>query len=122
MARSILGTVGLALTLAFAIPVAYLGVEFLLDGKTNQGLLFLGLAVLMVGIQEYVTTPMDLPGEIAGKVLGSAVKDPDESGDADDVGNDAEDARPETEGDDGEDDGATEDEPLIPDAEGKNGG
>jgi hypothetical protein len=125
MARSILGTVGLALTLAFAIPVAYLGVEFLLDGKTNQGLLFLGLAVLMVGIQEYVTTPMDLPGEIAGKVLGSAVKDPDESGDADDVGNGAEDARPETEGEDGEDgedDGATEDEPLIPDAEGKNGG
>ncbi|WP_254823888.1 DUF7533 family protein [Haloglomus halophilum] len=117
MARSILGTVGLALTLAFALPVAYLGVEFLLDGKTNQGLLFLALAALMVGIQEYVTTPMDLPGEIAGKVLGTAVKEPDDGSDAGDTGTGAEDARPET----GGDDGATEDEPLIPDAEGKKG-
>jgi hypothetical protein len=111
MARSILGTVGLALTLAFAIPVAYLGVEFLLDGKTNQALLFLGIAVLMVAIEEYLTTPMDVPGMVAGKVLGRAVKEPEgDAGDADDGA-----ARPDA-GDD-ESDGAADDEPLIPDAE-----
>jgi hypothetical protein len=77
MARSILGTVGLALTLAFAIPVAFLGVDYLLSGRTNQGLLFLGIAVLMVAIEEYVTTPTDIPGMVAGRVLGGAVKEPD---------------------------------------------
>ena len=115
MARSILGTLSLALTLAFAIPVAYLGVEFLLDGRTNQGLLFLALAALMVGIQEYVTTPMDLPGEIAGKVLGTAVKEP---GDADEGESaDAESAAPPEPAGDSETTG-TVDEELIPDAEG----
>ena len=116
MARSILGTLGLALTLAFALPVAYLGAEFLLDGRTVQGLLFLGLAALMVGVERYVTTPMDVPGEIAGKVIGGAIKEPDEStdnGGADDA------ARPETGGDAAaEADATDEDEVLIPDAEG----
>ena len=121
MARSILGTLGLALTLAFALPVAYLGAEFLLDGKTTQGLLFLGLAVLMVGIQEYVTTPMDVPGEVAGKVLGSAVKEPDESSSgADAAAGDGTTARPEP-GADEPDEAVTadsgDDEVLIPDAE-----
>jgi hypothetical protein len=110
MARSILGTVGLALTLAFAIPVAYLGVEFLLDGKTNQALLFLGIAVLMVAIEEYLTTPMDVPGMVAGKVLGRAIKDPDEAPAEADGG-----ARADAGSD--ESDGATDDEQLIPDAE-----
>jgi hypothetical protein len=123
MARSILGTIGLALTLAFALPVAYLGVEFLLDGRTNQGLLFLGLAALMIGINQYVTTPLDLPGEVAGKILGTAVKEPDQ-GDADGSGADA---GPATDADvdggddadaaDGNESGADEDT-LIPDAEG----
>jgi hypothetical protein len=121
MARSILGTVGLALTLAFAIPVAYVGVEFLLDGKTNQGLLFLALAALMVAIEEYLTTPMDIPGMVAGKVLGTAVKDPDEGGEATDDENSEADARPETGGDGGAG-GANEDAPLIPDAEEKQNG
>ncbi|TSD10000.1 hypothetical protein DP107_13510 [Haloglomus irregulare] len=121
MARSILGTLGLALTLAFALPVAYLGAEFLLDGRTVQGLLFLGLAALMVGVERYVTTPMDLPGEIAGRVLGGMVKEPSDEPDTADRG-----ARPETGGgeatapDDGGADGAADpgdDEVLIPDAE-----
>jgi hypothetical protein len=85
MARSILGTVGLALTLAFAIPVALLGLDLLSRGQTNQGLLFLGIAALMVAIEEYLTTPMDVPGMVAGKLLGSAVKEPDEGGGENDV-------------------------------------
>jgi hypothetical protein len=132
MARSIFGTIGLALTLAFALPVAYLGVEFLLDGRTNQGLLFLGLAALMIGINQYVTTPLDLPGEVAGKLLGTAVKEPDQGDDrsdadasaspATDANADADDdasASPTTDADDAGGDGSGADEdPLIPDAEG----
>lgn len=78
MARSILGTVGLALTLAFAIPVAFLGLDKLLAGETVVGGAFLGLAVLMVLVEEYVTTPMDVPGKVAEKTIGRVVTEPDE--------------------------------------------
>jgi hypothetical protein len=119
MARSIFGTVGLAATLAFAIPVAYIGVDFLFQGKSNLGLLFLGIAVLMIGIEEYLTTPMDVPGMVAGKMLGSAVKEPDEGTDP---GSDAAEASeatpPETGGQTGGDEDGG-DEVLIPDAEEK---
>lgn len=78
MARSILGTVGLALTLAFAIPVAFLGLDKLLAGETVVGGAFLGLAALMVLVEEYVTTPMDVPGKVAEKTIGRVVREPDE--------------------------------------------
>jgi hypothetical protein len=115
MARSILGTLGLALTLAFALPVGYAGVVLLSDGRTTFGAVLLVVAVLMVVIERYVTTPMDVPGEIAGKVIGGAVKEPDESAaeptDADDG------ARPEAGGDASAAD-TDDEEVLIPDAEG----
>jgi hypothetical protein len=110
MARSILGTVGLALTLAFAIPVALLGLDLLSRGQTNQGLLFLGIAALMVAIEEYLTTPMDVPGMVAGKLLGSAVKEPDED-DGEDV------AVGDAEGESRSDAGDGDEEVLVPDAE-----
>lgn len=110
MARTILGTLGLALTLAFALPVGYAGVVLLSEGRTTFGAVLLVVAVLMVLIERYVTTPMDIPGEVAGKVIGGAVKEPDEGDD------DA--ARPETEGDSAGVDATEDDEVLIPDAEG----
>lgn len=79
MARSILGTVGLAVTLAFAIPIGLLGVDKLVGGETVVGGAFLGLALLMVLIEEYLTTPMDLPGKVAEKTVGAVVKEPDEN-------------------------------------------
>jgi hypothetical protein len=79
MSKGILGTIGLALTLVFAIPVALLGLQFLaLDGRPLVGIAFLAIAVLMVGIEEYLTTPTDLPGLVLGKTIGTVVEDPTE--------------------------------------------
>lgn len=78
MARSIMGTVGLAATLAFAIPIGLFGADLLLRGDTLLGGAFLGIAALMVLVEEYLTTPMDVPGKVAEKTLGKVVKDPEE--------------------------------------------
>lgn len=78
MGRGIIGTVQLAVTLAFAIPVAMLGVDKLVSGDGTVGAAFLGLALLMVAIEEYVTTPTDVPGKAATKAVGAVVKDPED--------------------------------------------
>jgi hypothetical protein len=82
MAKGILGLAGLAVTLAFAIPVGLLGLDMLTRGNWVGGA-FLALAVGMVLLQEYVTSPGDLPGAVAGKVVGSVVKDPESGAKAD---------------------------------------
>jgi hypothetical protein len=74
----ILGTLQLAATLVFALPVGLLGAQFLLDGETLLGGGFLGVAVLMVALEEYLTTPTDVPGAVAEKTLGKVVKTPDD--------------------------------------------
>lgn len=79
MARSIMGTIGLAATLAFAIPIALFGLDLLLRGDTLTGGAFLGIAALMILVEEYLTTPMDIPGKVAEKTLGSVVREPEES-------------------------------------------
>jgi hypothetical protein len=79
MAKGVLGTIGLALTLAFAIPVALLGLQFLaLDGQPVLGVAFLAIAVLMVAVEEYLTTPTDVPGMILGKTVSTVVDEPTE--------------------------------------------
>ncbi|WP_255151937.1 DUF7533 family protein [Halorarius halobius] len=78
MARSIMGTVGLAATLALAIPAGLFGLDKLLSGDTVVGGAFLGLALLMVLVEEYLTTPMDVPGKVAEKTVGAVVKEPEE--------------------------------------------
>lgn len=74
MANSIIDTITLALTLVFAIPVALLGGNFLLSGQTILGSVFVVLAVLMVVIEEYLTSPADIPGMAAKKAVGVIVK------------------------------------------------
>lgn len=78
MGRGILGTIQLAVALAFAFPVALLGLDFLSRGQTLVGVGFLVVAVGMVAIEEYVTTPTDLPGKAAEKTVGAVVKQPDD--------------------------------------------
>lgn len=73
----ILGTIGLAGTLIFAIPVVLIGVEKLIEGDP-LGVGFLAIAALMVGLQQFLTTPADLPGNALGKVVGAIAKDPDD--------------------------------------------
>ncbi|WP_255197901.1 DUF7533 family protein [Halorarius litoreus] len=78
MARSIMGTIGLAATLALAIPIALFGLDLFLRGDRLLGGAALGIAVLMVLIEEYLTTPMDIPGKVAGATIGKVVKEPEE--------------------------------------------
>ena len=77
MGRGLLGLVGLAVTLAFAIPVGLLGLDMLTKGDTLIGGGFLAFAVLMVVLQEYLTTPGDIPGRVAGRLVGSVAKEPE---------------------------------------------
>jgi hypothetical protein len=82
MGRGILGLVGLAVTLAFAIPVGLLGLDMLTKGNTLLGGGFLAVAVLMVVLQEYLTTPGDIPGRVAGRLVGTVAKEPEGESDA----------------------------------------
>jgi len=77
MARGIVGLVGLAATLVFALPIAYLGVDMLASGRTLLGAAFLGLAALMVAIEEHLTTPGDIPGKLAERTIGAVATEPD---------------------------------------------
>lgn len=71
----ILNTLGLVMTLAFALPVGLLGVQFLLTGRTVFGVALVVVAVLMVFIKQYVTTPDDVPVAAVEKAAGAVVKD-----------------------------------------------
>lgn len=78
MSRGILDIVGLAVTLAFAVPVGYAGGSMLLNGELLFGVALLVVAVVMVLIEEYVVSPGDLPSVVAQKATGVAVADLDE--------------------------------------------
>ncbi|PSP33892.1 hypothetical protein BRC64_02360 [Halobacteriales archaeon QH_10_67_22] len=81
MARSILGLVGLGATLVFALPAAVLGLEFLLvQGRTVAGVALVVVAVLMVAVEEYVTTPDDVPSIVAEQTVGRLADSDDEDG------------------------------------------
>ncbi len=71
----ILNTLGLVVTLAFALPVALLGVNLVVSGRTAIGIALCAVAVLMVVVKQYVTTPDDVPTTAAEKVVGAVVKD-----------------------------------------------
>ena len=78
MARGIIGTVQLVATLVFAIPVGLLGVMRLVAGETLFGGALLVAAVGMVLVEEYLTTPQDVPAMAAEKAVGTVVEDPDD--------------------------------------------
>lgn len=78
MGKGIIGLVGLAITLAFAVPIALFGLTLLADGEVLFGAAAVGVAVLMVVLEEYLTTPGDVPGKAAEKVVGAVVKEPEE--------------------------------------------
>lgn len=73
MARGIIETAKLALTVAFAIPLAFFGVDFVLKGRFLIGGLAIGAAAGMVLVEEYLTTPDDLPEAAASRVVGTVV-------------------------------------------------
>lgn len=71
----ILNTLGLVLTLAFALPVALLGINLVVSGRTVIGIALCVVAVLMVALKQYVTTPDDVPTAAAEKTVNAVVKD-----------------------------------------------
>ena len=77
MARGILETIGLAATLVLAIPIALFGAEQLVRGELAAGVLYVGVAVGLVLIEQYLTTPTDVPGKVAEKTVGKVAKTDD---------------------------------------------
>lgn len=80
MARGILETIGLAAALVLAVPIALFGAEHLVRGELLAGVLYLGIAVGLVLVEQYLTTPTDVPGLVAEKTVGKVTKtdEPDE--------------------------------------------
>ncbi|WP_254543212.1 DUF7533 family protein [Halomarina pelagica] len=78
MARGIIGTLQLAVTVAFAAPIALLGLSFLRSGETLLGAGFVAFAVLMLLVEEYLTTPQDVPAKVAEKAVGTVLPDEDD--------------------------------------------
>jgi len=77
MTRGILEWVGLAATLAIAVPIGFMGVDFLLAGR-QLGWAFLVVAVLAVLVEEYAMRPGDVVGSTVGSVVGTVAKEPEE--------------------------------------------
>jgi hypothetical protein len=78
MRLGILDTLALAATLIFAVPVGLYGVESVLAGRPTLGVGLLVVAILMVVLPHRLTTPADVPGAVAERLVGSAVADPEE--------------------------------------------
>ncbi|MBV0924235.1 hypothetical protein KTS45_08480 [Halomicroarcula limicola] len=79
MAQGILDTIGLMAVVVLAIPIALFGAEHLVRGELLAGVVYLGIAALMVAIEQYLTTPTDIPGMVAEKTVGAVVKTEDPS-------------------------------------------
>lgn len=73
----ILRLIELAITVSFAAPAVYLGVQTLLDGN-SMGWAFLALAALFLGMNLLVETPADIIESKVGRVIGIFAKDPDD--------------------------------------------
>jgi len=71
----ILRLLELAITLSFAAPAAYLGVQTLLDGNP-MGWAFLALAALFLAMNVFIDTPADMIESKLGRVVGIFAKDP----------------------------------------------
>jgi hypothetical protein len=80
MARGILDTLGLAAALVLAIPIGLFGVEHLVRGDIVAGGLYLAIAVGMVAIEQYLTTPTDVPAAVAEKTVGTVAKTEEQEG------------------------------------------
>jgi len=78
MALGIRQMLALGGSLVFALPLGLFAIEQLLAGEQLVGGLLLVVAVLMVWLPQYLTTPGDIPGKVADKAVGRALSEPDE--------------------------------------------
>ena len=75
MRLGILDTIGLAMTVIFAFPVANFGVTRLLAGEPVIGIALIGVAVAMVAVPHYFTDPRTVLGRLFGGLLPSRLRD-----------------------------------------------
>ena len=78
MRLGILGTIQLAATVVFAAPVGIFGLTRLTEGDTLLGGGLVAVAVAMVALPQYLTTPGEIPMKIVERVGGRAVVTPDD--------------------------------------------
>ena len=78
MSRGLVGIAQLAVTLAFALPVALLGLQMLASGDALWGGSFLFVAAGMVAVEEYLTTPGDVPSLLFERVVGTVAEAPED--------------------------------------------
>lgn len=77
MRFGILDMIGLAITFAFAYPIANYGVLRILAGETVFGAVLVCIAVAMVVIQEYFLDPKRLLRKLLGGLLPSRLRSTD---------------------------------------------
>ncbi|WP_336328191.1 DUF7533 family protein [Halovenus sp. HT40] len=78
MSQGILEMLGSMATLIFAIPLALAGGELVFRGNLPVGVGLLAVALAMLVVDRYVTTPGDLPVLIASSVVEAVARPPDE--------------------------------------------
>ena len=78
MSWGILEMLGSAMTLLFATTLALAGAELLVGGNVAVGIGLLGVAIGMILLERYVTTPSDLPVLVASKLVGAVARPPDD--------------------------------------------
>lgn len=78
MRLGLLGTIQLAATVVFAAPVGIFGLTRLTDGDTLLGGGLLAVAIAMVALPHYLTTPGEIPVKIIERIVGRAVVTPED--------------------------------------------
>ncbi|WP_265108907.1 DUF7533 family protein [Halosolutus halophilus] len=79
----IIDTIKLAGVLVLAIPPALAGLSLLADGERLVGGALIGLAILLVLVEQLLTTPSDVPGLVAKRVAGAVAKEPESDSETD---------------------------------------
>ena len=78
MSRGVIGFLGFASSVVFAIPVAFFGLLRVLDGEFLVGVGFVVFAAVMVVGMEVYTSPKDVAGNALSRAVGKVVKHPDD--------------------------------------------
>ena len=78
MRFGLLATIQLAATVVFAAPVGIFGLTRLTEGDVLLGGGLVAVAVAMVALPQYLTTPGEIPMKIVEGVIGRAVVTPDD--------------------------------------------
>ena len=78
MRFGLLATIQLAATVVFAAPVGIFGLTRLTEGDVLLGGGLVAVAVAMVALPQYLTTPGEIPMKVVERVVGRAVVPPDD--------------------------------------------